>query len=690
MPIVEGISSGLETGKIIQKLKEVEKRPIIHLEKQKNEIHLENQALKEVQGAVKELQDSVKVLYNFEAKYEARKLVSDPPGFVEGLASKKASPNNYKLTIKNLASKLVIGSKTLQKKEEIPSGTITLNGKRKTFRGGNLKNFKDFLNRNYPDILSAKHIRKNSKEEILILESKQEGEKGIFKIKDHDSLLKKLKIYDPEKKNQAKEQTPPKDTKRENLLSLLFDPLNIGVLKEGPVDISPDQKSMLLKEYAARNLPASPPLEEDRELKFLSLHVKHPSASPSQEDNAPDRLYLGPTQNINIKGILLDTYNVYRKRKKEKPTIREFDYGIRINSKGESKAISFKEKSSYQRIPVTADIASIDFYTQNTQVVFSDLHWVFETTVKPQTPVPVRGEEPSGNGLEPEQASIFPNLLHPARNAELNLDGVDLERDSNKGLDGIIEGAQLDLIKKTDSPINISITNDYEGVKKQIHTFVDAYNNLLKLSQKSTTNKVLNSKPGKFDKMAKLKGDTGVLVTNLSVRTLLNGLKKRISDPYPSFREPHLKILNMVGISTGEIGSRWEDISDGHLQINEQTLEQVLTKSPVAVKEFFGSDTNQDQRVDNGLAFHIHKLLKPYAQNYSRGILYTNIKSNEDRIKQIDEKIVHLEEKADRYEEKLKRKFGAMESAIHRQKSIGQEIKSKLDIQPENKKKNQE
>ena len=183
---------------------------------------------------------------------------------------------------------------------------------------------------------------------------------------------------------------------------------------------------------------------------------------------------------------------------------------------------------------------------------------------------------------------------------------------------------------------------------------------------------------GKFDAMAKLKGKTGILIANTAVRNLINGLKTKVANPYPAFRKPRIKVLAALGITTGEIGASWEEISKGYLQVDETLLTKYLTESPLAVKEFFGSDTNYDLKVDNGLALKIYEFLKPYTQNYGHGIIYSNINSNKERVQQLNEQIVKIEEKADRYEERLKKQFGNMESVIQKQKAIGGQIKNRF------------
>ena len=680
MPIIPGASSGIDTDKIIKDLKEVEKQPIKRLEKQKKEVDLEIKVLQELQKMTSDLQKEARSLYGFEANYETKKFISENSAAIKGTASKKAEEGEYNIEIMSLASKLTIGSKDLKPDEEIPKGSITLNGKKMSFSGGTLSDFRKFLNKNYSDILSAKKFRISSKSERLVIASQQEGEKGVFSIDDPDKLLKYLGIYDPTAAKSRKKEKASEETARpqEEFAPVLFEPNRMGILSDGPGQVSPDQRSLTLDEEAARELRVSPPVKENAKLRYLNLGVDHKSPSP-EIDKTPTRLSFGPTRSLNIKGIILKTYNADRKRKRSEPAPHKFDWGIILKSKtGKSQKRSLKNKGSLQQIPIPEDITSLGFYTQNIKVTFGEPNWVYEVEPPLSSEKTKKTAEGGKADMVSAQKNIFPHLIRPGKNLKLRVDGIKMERHSNTGIDDIIEGVQLDLLKDTDAPVRVSISGDHEDIKKQILLFVESYNKLLEFSQENSKVDELANDVGKFDAMAKLKGKTGILIANTAVRNLINGLKTKVANPYPALREPRIKVLAALGITTGEIGASWEEISRGYLQVDETLLTKYLTESPLAVKEFFGSDTNYDLKVDNGLALKIYEFLKPYTQNYGNGIIYSNINSNKERVQQLNEQIVKIEEKADRYEERLKKQFGNMESVIQKQKAIGGQIKNRF------------
>ncbi|HNL11747.1 MAG TPA: flagellar filament capping protein FliD, partial [Turneriella sp.] len=94
-------------------------------------------------------------------------------------------------------------------------------------------------------------------------------------------------------------------------------------------------------------------------------------------------------------------------------------------------------------------------------------------------------------------------------------------------------------------------------------------------------------------------------------------------------------------------------------------------------KELFAIDTNGDLRIDNGYAHVTENFLEPFTR-FTRGLISEQIKSNQERVKQIDRDIKRQEEHVKTYEAKLKTKFGYMESSVQKSKSTGTFLKQKL------------
>ena len=696
---VDGLSSGIKTNEIIEKLKEVEKRPLKNLDQKKQELLLEIEVFTQLINLANSLEQKVKVLYGYESNFTSKVLVTEPDGFITGEVSKKAKTGEYQIKINNLATKLLISSRNIKLDEQIPSGTISINDQTASFTGGTLSNFQSFLNTNFSTLLTSKIIKNTSNTHIIAIESNKEGESGLLEFKDPNNLLSNLELYNPNpqtnntnsennKKPDPKKKQKPKNTTE----SLLFDSTNTINPDPSLATISPEQKKIQLKPEGSITLNTTIPEKENAIPKLFTIQVRGGSAiepiENEEEDTAPEDLEYGETKNLNIKGIELFTYNSLRHRDKEEPEEKEpeeFDYGIIINKNGETETISLKDKNT-GNIPITSDLTSIEFYSKNANVSFSNPKLIYENNEPTEENNDENDDEKTNknntlptNNLDPnDKQSVYPHLLKHADNAKLNVDGIDIDKNSNKEINDVIDGVNLNLLKPSDVPITLKIKNDSEKPVKQITEFIEAYNTLLKFSKENTTASKVLKKPGEYDNLSKLKGETGALIGDSSVRSLINGLRTKVSNAYTSYREPQIKVLSSIGITTGEIGAKWEEISDGYLVLNQAKLQEALNNYPEAVKEFFASDKNGDLRIDDGFAYQMQNFINAYAQNYGNGIFYNKIQTRKEQIEELKKSTTKVEEKVTKFEERLRQKFGAMESAISKQKSMGSQLKMKL------------
>lgn len=135
-------------------------------------------------------------------------------------------------------------------------------------------------------------------------------------------------------------------------------------------------------------------------------------------------------------------------------------------------------------------------------------------------------------------------------------------------------------------------------------------------------------------------------------------------NPYPTDMGRGLSLLAQIGISMGAHGTSWNDIKGGYLQVDEDKYIEAFKNYPEIVKQLFGSDTNNDMVIDNGVAYVMEKMLKGYSDPKT-GIVTYNIKDTDtgirDQEKRIDEWSEHLEE----YRKKLESDFTIMQQALH-------------------------
>jgi len=114
----------------------------------------------------------------------------------------------------------------------------------------------------------------------------------------------------------------------------------------------------------------------------------------------------------------------------------------------------------------------------------------------------------------------------------------------------------------------------------------------------------------------------------------------------------------------GSAGSRWEDIKGGYLQVDEDRFVQAFERFPESIKQLFGSDTNNDVVVDNGVAYELSRTLKAYT-NPRGGIIPYRITTTETNIREQEENIEDWKEHLEEYRKKLESDFIQMQQAVN-------------------------
>lgn len=674
-----GLASGIDTKDIVRKLVEVERAPIVRLENNKKELSDTTKALNELRKRTKTLQDALHAMSSFEAAFEQKRLNATPAGIVDGSVRKNAPPSKHTLQVLKLASNLSFASSATESRKKLPAAKIRIAGVESEFSGGTLQSLKEHLARYHSKQLSAKIVQVKENESILILDTIAQGEDALLKIEDPDGLLRSLgllgvaatpepgnKTEDPKKNAPGEPQKPAETTEKERWV---LNPQQLEPVKGSAPVTSEDRRVLEIAEGSVgRYRLLAGQNSNDRRLQSVSLAAVA-RADAGDSDDAPDHLTDGIKDNINIKGIELETYNITRTRKKD--PMQSGDFGVILRYGDREQSISLRGKNGAQVLPVEPGLTAVDFYSAGEEVLFEPLELSYAVT--PQPKIDHSKAEKDKTPEEAEQRRMFPNLLRPAQNAKLKIDGIDISRKSNSGLNDIIEGVSLNLLKTSTDNVETEILNDNDAAKKQVLGFVKAYNELLQFSEEvAKTAKIKEA--GKYREM---RAESGILATNATIRQLINGLKMHTSNAYPANREPYIRTLTQIGISSGAIGGKREEVTKGYLEVDETKLAQMLAENPAAVKELFAIDTNGDLRIDNGYAHVTENFLEPFTR-FTRGLISEQIKSNQERVKQIDRDIKRQEEHVKTYEAKLKTKFGYMESSVQKSKSTGTFLKQKL------------
>ena len=160
-----------------------------------------------------------------------------------------------------------------------------------------------------------------------------------------------------------------------------------------------------------------------------------------------------------------------------------------------------------------------------------------------------------------------------AQSALFNIDGIDLSRDTNS-VDNAVAGLTLTL--RDTGTTQISVTNDTDAIKKNVHAFVDQINEVRTKIQELTA----------YDETTK---QAAILNGNNTISMIEQSLKEITANSGLGFdpdNDPY-SVLAQIGIKT--------DVEDGSatyglLVIDGTELAKALEDNPQAVAELFSAD----------------------------------------------------------------------------------------------------
>ena len=659
-----GLSSGINTDDIIDKLVKVESQPIKKMESEIKEYSQKKEALGILSQNLSELQKAAKELYGFRATYDDKKAISSNMGLLQATSTKYAEKGIRYVIVDDIAANHKIATDSIEKGMEIPAGKFKIQvgekSKEINFTGGNIENFRVMLDQNASEFISTSLVNTSENKVVLTLESRTNGKKGEIQLSGEKEFLRKIGLSSGDKKDDL-------DIARVVFDSKYFYPYKgekqiekeDGTLKAAEDGKSVAIKGLLWREY---EMPVSSEIK-----KGTVLEVKTTTAFSEvdkDEESLPFKVELGPDEKTVIKGIELKGYNISRERPidSKKQKVNENDLlGVGVVIIDGDKRIEEiyplqKDVKDKQEIPVGEKhqgkkISRIIFYSNYGEVVFSDAQI---TTPK------------SNEGLQEPK-----NVISQAKSAKFRVDGVPMERDFNNGITDAIKGVTLEL-KGSDpkQTVELKIEHDIDKSVENIKRFVEAYNKYVELN-KSLTKSAMTDKADQYEKT---KYESGLFVSDMTIIRLENEIKRATSYPYPSQAPKPVKTFSEMGITTGQLNASWEKIKDGKLVIDEDVLRNTIIEKPEGVRQFFGSDNDGDDRIDNGFGFTIENTLEPYVRP-GKNMISAKTEQLDDNVKQTKDRIKRKETSLKGYEEKLRKKFSIMEQSVGKTKSQSQWLK---------------
>ncbi|WEJ70692.1 MULTISPECIES: flagellar filament capping protein FliD [unclassified Pseudomonas] len=225
-------------------------------------------------------------------------------------------------------------------------------------------------------------------------------------------------------------------------------------------------------------------------------------------------------------------------------------------------------------------------------------------------------------------------MLVRSKSAELTVDGLKITSESNTVTDAL-EGVTLNLkgVTEASTPVTVGVSLDQSGVKKNIQSFVDAYNALVSTINSQT-------------KVTKVGDDkapvTGALVGDATARAISASLHQELVNVQGDGK---IRALADLGITTQ---------TDGTLAIDSTKLDKAVTGNFDEITALFTGD--------NGLAARLTDRVKPYT--ITNGILDQRNSSLQATLKSVDKQQVTLDARMTALQERLYKQFNAMDALV--------------------------
>lgn len=214
-----------------------------------------------------------------------------------------------------------------------------------------------------------------------------------------------------------------------------------------------------------------------------------------------------------------------------------------------------------------------------------------------------------------DEASSGMEQKVPPQNAQLTIDGFDLESQTNEAKD-LFPGLTLSLKKESEDgkSDHLIISEDIEPAKAKIKAWVDAYNEFQTLAKELTkyTPTEKGTAPDKTN---------GPLIGDSTLRAIQSTLRTQVRSPQDS---GELNLLNKMGI---------KQKLDGTLEIDNKKLDAALKDNPSSVKVFFAGDGEK-----TGFATENFNFLKDTLDS-KEGTLHNATDGVQKKKKSIDKRI---------------------------------------------------
>jgi flagellar hook-associated protein 2 len=271
----------------------------------------------------------------------------------------------------------------------------------------------------------------------------------------------------------------------------------------------------------------------------------------------------------------------------------------------------------------------------------------------------------TGNAFAAQDSALgIAEGIYAGQDAICSIEGIAVTQSANTfSYDGIT----YTLTDTSDTPIEFSVCQDYQGTVDSIVSFVDAYNQLVDKLQSKVKENIYYDYPPLTDAQKEdmtedeiekweEKAKSGTLHGDAYISSLLTTLRSAF---YTTVEGTGMKMSD-IGLTTGTY-------SDGaKITVNKDKLLAALKEDPEAVKSMFVQTSDANDFDQQGLVVRISSSLL----NYTQKTTDIALDSLEERITMSEEKQEALETRMEEKEKALWKKFSEMEAALAQLNSL--------------------
>lgn len=255
------------------------------------------------------------------------------------------------------------------------------------------------------------------------------------------------------------------------------------------------------------------------------------------------------------------------------------------------------------------------------------------------------------------------------QDAEIKLDGVTFNESSNIFT---IAGLTYTLKGETDTPINVSVTNDVDKLVDNVKSFVDSYNKMLdKLNTEIDEKTYRDYLPLTTAEKAEMKeteitlweqkAKSGLLHNDSALQELAYSMRNEMATRVGGISGDYNSAAS-IGITTGSYTEK------GKLYLNETKLRKALEADPDAVQKIFGAKS--DNVSEQGIAVRMYDVLKTASDKIvttagsTASTDYDTQSTLAKEIKDYDTRMYDMSKKLKDLQDSYYKKFDAMETAL--------------------------